>query len=128
MDITLSLSVDSQSAVPPYEQLRRQIAEQIMNHELAAGDRLPPVRKLAEQLGMAANTVARVYRELEANDYVITRGRAGTFISDIAPADPQAAATAASLSAAYVDELRALGFGPTVITQFVTEALRGASE
>ncbi|MBC9944138.1 GntR family transcriptional regulator [Leucobacter sp. cx-328] len=128
MDLTLSLSVDPQSAVPPYEQLRRQIAKQIMNHELAAGDRLPPVRRLAEQLGMAANTVARVYRELEANGYVITRGRAGTFISDIAPADPQAAGTAAALSTTYVADLRALGFGPTVISQFVTEALRGTSE
>ncbi|WP_446429170.1 GntR family transcriptional regulator [Leucobacter sp. 1207-22] len=128
MDIIVKLSVDPQSSVPPYEQLRRQIAQQIMRHELAAGDRLPPVRKLAEQLGMAANTVARVYRELEATDYVVTRGRAGTFISDIAPADPQAAETATALSAAYVAEMRELGFGPTVITQFIAAALRGAAE
>jgi len=45
-----------------------------------AGDRLPTVRDLAGQLGLAPGTVARTYRELEHDGIVETRGRGGTFV------------------------------------------------
>lgn len=53
------------SPVPPYEQLREQIAGLIATGLLQAGQRLPPVRQLAADLGLAGGTVARAYRELE---------------------------------------------------------------
>jgi DNA-binding transcriptional regulator YhcF (GntR family) len=75
------LVIDVGSAVPPYEQLRAHVAAGAVAGTLPAGTRLPPVRRLAEQLGLAANTVARSYRELEEAGIVETRGRNGTVIS-----------------------------------------------
>ena len=75
------ITVDALSAVPPFEQVRSQLAEQITSGYLAAGTRLPTVRRLADDLGLAANTVARSYRELESAGLVETRGRAGTIVT-----------------------------------------------
>lgn len=74
------LRIDPDSAVPPYEQLRTQIAGMTVTGELAAGQKLPTVRQLATDLGLAANTAARAYRELEADGVISTQGRRGTFI------------------------------------------------
>lgn len=75
------LIVDQTDSEPPYGQIRAQISAQVEAGELAAGDRLPTVRRLAGDLGLAPNTVARAYRELEQDGILETRGRGGTFIS-----------------------------------------------
>ena len=75
------LSIDASSPVPPFEQLRAQIASQAASGELPAGTKLATVRALAADLGLAANTVARAYRELEADGVITTHGRKGTFVS-----------------------------------------------
>jgi DNA-binding transcriptional regulator YhcF (GntR family) len=75
------ITVDATSAVPPFEQVRAQLATQISNQVLVAGTRLPTVRRLADDLGLAVNTVARAYRELEAAGLVETRGRGGTVVT-----------------------------------------------
>ena len=72
------ITVDADRPVPPYVQVRDQIAELIGAGELAADARLPPVRQLAADLGLAAGTVARAYQELEAGGLVITRRGGGT--------------------------------------------------
>ncbi|MCD2196892.1 GntR family transcriptional regulator [Actinomycetospora endophytica] len=74
------LHIDPESWVPPFEQLRTQISDQIRSAELPAGHRLPPVRRLAADLGLAANTVARAYRELEQAGIAEGRGTRGTFV------------------------------------------------
>jgi|RhiMethySRZTD1v2_1073278.scaffolds.fasta_scaffold899748_2 DNA-binding transcriptional regulator YhcF (GntR family) len=74
------IAVDTASAEPPFEQVRRQIAALVADGELAAGQRLPTVRQLAADLGLANNTVARAYRELEAAGVIATHGRRGTFV------------------------------------------------
>lgn len=73
------LRVDPSSPVPPYEQLRDQIATMVLTDRLPAGTRLPPIRQLAADLGLAPGTVARAYRELETSHVVVSRGRHGTF-------------------------------------------------
>lgn len=75
------ISLDPVSSVPPYEQVRSQFARKITDRELAVGTRLPTVRALAAELGIAVNTVARAYRELEEAGLIETRGRAGTVVS-----------------------------------------------
>jgi DNA-binding transcriptional regulator YhcF (GntR family) len=75
------ITLDAASATPPFEQVRAQLAARIVDGDLVAGTRLPPVRKLAEELGLAANTVARAYRDLEVAGLVETRGRGGTIVS-----------------------------------------------
>jgi DNA-binding transcriptional regulator YhcF (GntR family) len=77
----MDFSIDPSSAVPPFEQLRSQIATRVASGDLPAGTRLAPVRTLAAELGLAANTVARAYRELEADGVVATHGRGGTLVS-----------------------------------------------
>jgi DNA-binding transcriptional regulator YhcF (GntR family) len=72
------LEIDARSAVPPYEQLREQVTALVLGGGLAPGDRLPSIRQLANDLGLAGGTVARAYRELEADGVVTTHGRHGT--------------------------------------------------
>lgn len=74
------VEVDPGSAVPPYEQLRAQFATMIASGVLRAGDHLPSIRQLAADLGLAVNTVARTYRELEAAGLVRSRVRHGTTV------------------------------------------------
>ena len=75
-----SLRVDLSSPVPPYEQLRAQIAGLIAAGGLRPDDRLPSVRQLAADLGLAGGTIARAYRELEQAGLVEGRGRHGTVV------------------------------------------------
>ncbi|WP_116051279.1 GntR family transcriptional regulator [Amycolatopsis palatopharyngis] len=76
----MTLSVDTASKVPPFEQVRGELARQINDGELAVGTKLPTVRRLAADLGVAPNTIARAYRELEEAGLIETRGRAGSFV------------------------------------------------
>jgi GntR family transcriptional regulator len=75
------LEVDPDAALPPYEQLRQQITALVLGGALAPGDRLPAIRQLAKDLGLAGGTVARAYRELEADGVVSTHGRHGTVVA-----------------------------------------------
>ncbi|GCD21852.1 GntR family transcriptional regulator [Cellulomonas algicola] len=81
----MRITVDLDSATPQYEQLRQQVAALVLSGELAEGDRLPTVRALATDLGIAAGTVARAYRDLEAAGVVATRRRVGTVVTAAAP-------------------------------------------
>ena len=83
-----SLTVDTRDPTPPYEQLRRQLAELIQAAALSPGDRLPPLRQLAADLGLAVGTVARAYRELESAGLVSSRRGGGTRVSATAPSLP----------------------------------------
>jgi len=89
---------------PPYRQLVEGVRRQIERGALLPGDRIPPVRTLADQLELAPNTVARAYRSLESDGYIEGRGRAGTFVADRLPERPSAAD--AALAAAADDYLR----------------------
>lgn len=102
----MMLAVDPKSATPPFEQLRVQFRDLVATGELAPGTRLPTVRRLAEDLGLAANTVARTYRELEADGIIETRGRNGSFVSS--HGDP-AARQAQEAAAAFAQRIRKLG-------------------
>ena len=75
------LEIDPASAVPPYEQLRQQLTALVLGGTLTRGARLPAIRQLANDLGIAGGTVARAYRELEADGVVTTHGRHGTVIA-----------------------------------------------
>jgi GntR family transcriptional regulator len=77
------LRIDSHSHVPPYEQIRSQIATMAASGVLREGVRLPAIRQLASDLGLAGGTVARAYRELEHAGVITTRGRHGTFVERV---------------------------------------------
>ena len=86
--------IDASSAEPPYEQVRRQIAAAAASGTVPAGHRLPTVRQLATDLGLAANTVAKAYRALETDGVIETHGRRGTSIASRRSDDPEAEAGA----------------------------------
>ena len=115
------ITIDPDAPQPPFEQVRAQLARQISDRELAVGTRLPTVRKLATDLGLAANTVARAYRELEEAGMVETRGRAGTFVSALGERSRVALRQAA---AEYAATAHALGIGTTEAVEAVRAALR----
>lgn len=100
------LVVDPRSPVAPYEQLRAQVIDAVRSGSLAAGAKLPTVRRLADDLGIAPNTVARSYRELERDGVIETRGRNGSFVSASGDATTQQAQLAARAFADRIRELR----------------------
>jgi GntR family transcriptional regulator len=110
-----SLRVDPRADKPLFDQLRSQFIEGIRAGALPPGARLPTVRELAGQLGLAVNTVARTYRELEAAGLVETRGRFGTFVARVDPADAAMAAAAQ----AYLTTARSLGLGKTDAVRYL---------
>jgi DNA-binding transcriptional regulator YhcF (GntR family) len=111
--------LDADSTLPPFEQLRTQIATRAASGELPAGTRLPTVRALAAELGLAVNTVAKAYRSLETDRVITTEGRKGTFIS----ATPAGGSTdAAAAAAAYVSVARRLGLTATEAIRLVERA------
>ena len=117
----MDIHIEADPAVPPYEQVRQRIAELAATGALAAGTKLPPVRQLATELGLAANTVARAYRELEQAGLVETRGRAGTVITSRAARTPAEAQRAAQR---YAEATRALGVPPEAALDLVRAALQ----
>ncbi|WP_040869989.1 GntR family transcriptional regulator [Nocardia exalbida] len=117
-----TVTVSHESAVPPYEQLRLAVVAQVRSGELTAGTKIPTVRALAAQLGLAPNTVARAYRELEADGVVETRGRQGSFIASSGDPTRDVAGRAAT---AYVATVRRLGLDDATALHYVQAALEG---
>ncbi len=82
----VSIRVDTASPVPPYEQIRTHLADLIEAGRLTDGAKLPSVRQLAADLGLANNTVVRAYRELETAGLIRSRRGSGTQV--LAPSTP----------------------------------------
>lgn len=114
------LVIDPASATPPYEQLRVQVIAAVRVGELTPGTRLPTVRRLADDLGLAPNTVARAYRELERDEVIETRGRNGSFVAATGDAAHRQAQQAATT---YVERTAQLGVTRAEALAIVTAAL-----
>ena len=109
-DVLDLIAVTDDSELPFYEQISTRIREAVAHGELIPGDRLPPVRRLAEALDLAPGTVAKAYRELERDGVVETLGAQGTVVSP-----PQAAGS--EMSEQRVVELTDL-LRPVVVAAF----------
>jgi len=119
----ITLTITPASQVPPYEQLRRQLIDQIMSRTLPVDTKLPAVRRLAADLGIAPGTVARAYKELEAEGYLVTRGRNGTLVAPIAAVDEASQVKGSRLAEEYVSAMQSLGFATDAILGEVRRAL-----
>ena len=110
--MTPLLTVDPDDPTPPYELLRRQFVILIHAGTLPADSRLPPLRQLAGDLGLAVGTVARTYRELEAAGLVRSRRGGGTRVAWTAPKLPtdERRRLLATELAAFLARARLLGF------------------
>src|ERR1044071_7366345 len=78
--MSVAFNIDARHPTPLYHQLERSIRFAIATGKLRAGDQLPTVRQLAVDLRINANTVAKVYAELERAGVVETRRGGGTFV------------------------------------------------
>ncbi len=116
------ITLDAASAVPPFEQLRGRIAAMAADGALAPGTRLPTVRALAADLGLAANTVARAYKELEADGVVTTEGRRGTFVRSGVLTGGDRGSEVRAAADAYVAAARRLGLTRAEATALVERA------
>jgi DNA-binding transcriptional regulator YhcF (GntR family) len=112
--------IDSTSPVPPFEQLRAQLARQIQDRSLAVGTRLPTIRRLAADLGLAVNTVGRAYRELEEVGLIETRGSAGSFVT---AAGEEARERARRAAVEYAAVVAGLGIDTNEAIRIVRAAL-----
>lgn len=119
----MQINIDPDSSTAPFDQLRLQIIEQVRSGVLIAGTKIPTVRALAAEVGLAPNTVAKAYRELGDQGVIETRGKQGTFIAS--GGDPTRA-RAEQAATRYVAELRQCGITDEDILGFVQAALRGA--
>ena len=89
------------------QQIQQMIAQGILSGRFRQKEKLPSTRKLAAHLGVSRITVTIAYTELQANDYLVSRGRSGYYVSENAPAPPEFALPARRLDA--VDWSRAIG-------------------
>jgi DNA-binding transcriptional regulator YhcF (GntR family) len=117
---SLGLKLDPASAVPTFLQLRAQLIDRVRSGLLKPGSRIPTVRALAEELGIAPNTVAKAYRQLEEDGILQTRGRNGSFVS---PQGGAAERKAQEAAGEYAARMRQLGIGRAEALSFVADAL-----
>jgi GntR family transcriptional regulator len=116
----LPLTLDPSATVPVSEQLSGQLVALIETGTLSAGARLPAVRGLATELGVAPGTVAKVYRRLEQDGYVTTAGRLGTVVADQHPAVTEQSRRAVR---ALVQPLLDQGLTPADVLRLVRSVL-----
>ncbi len=123
--MTAGISVDLRSPTAPFEQIRAQIASLIARGALTPGTRLPTVRSLAADLGIAAGTVARAYKELEQSGLIETRRRNGTVVAATASTAAPAAVPANLLAAVdrYIGEGRDAGLDEAELVEILRARL-----
>jgi GntR family transcriptional regulator len=83
---TIAIKLEYRSGIPVYKQMTDAIIAAVQSGELRAGEKLPPIRKLSEQLNINPNTTARVYRELELKGVLESKTGSGCFVL---PQEPQ---------------------------------------
>src|SRR5690348_1892652 len=116
--------------VPIYLQLMEQVRHAIETGALKAGEQLPSIRPLAEELVINPNTVAKAYRELEHEGVIELRQGAGAFVSAKATTieDAERLKAAQGLVAQGIERLRARGITDDEIRRLVEGELLKASE
>ncbi|MCX3063116.1 GntR family transcriptional regulator [Streptomyces beihaiensis] len=123
--MTLKIDIEIDAGGPaPYEQVRARLAEMVRSGALPVGYKLPTVRGFAQELGLAANTVAKAYRALEADGVIETRGRNGTFVA--AAAQDAAGREAAAAALVFAERARRLGLSEDAALSAARDALRAA--
>ena len=119
------IKVDPSLPLPPYEQIRAQVTTMIAAGVLAHESRLPSIRQLANDLGLASGTVARAFRELEAEGAIQTRGRHGTYVigKPSKLKSTEASGRLAEAAHSFAVQVRQLGADPEVALARARKAL-----
>jgi len=118
----MRISVDFDSEVPIYVQVKNQIRLLVDSGRLPAGSQLPTVRDLAVQLEINANTVSRIYADLEREGYLARKRGVGTFAVDPHEGEKRDRPGLAHLKE-VVKQLRAFGYSSRQIMEMTAEVL-----
>lgn len=122
------LRVDREGEEPVYAQIARQVREAIASGLLEPGAPLPPVRALASDLGVNLNTVARGYRKLEEEGFVLLREREGAVVAPPARRAPRAAREGFAVELReLVARMRQAGLSREEIEAAMRRALEGSA-
>jgi GntR family transcriptional regulator len=113
-----------QSGVPMYLQLVEQVRHGVETGALRAGDQLPTLRTVAEELVVNPNTVAKAYREMEHAGLIVLRQGAGAFVAaGVARPEPRAVQKGRTVVRRAIDALRDLGLDDGAIRRLVDTTL-----
>ena len=118
----MQIILSNASPHPIYEQIVRQLRAQILNGDLAEGEALPSIRKLAQTLQISVITTKRAYDDLEREGLIDTVGGKGTFVASPNPEflrEKRVAAVEGKLRDAVAEAERA-GIGPDEVLQMLT--------
>jgi GntR family transcriptional regulator len=130
----MNIDVNTQSAVPSYEQIRSQITRAVLTGAVAPGTRLPTIRQLAGDLSLATNTVARAYRELESDRIITTLGKKGSFVAEPSRAtatertEEERRQTLLAAAATYAMTAHSLGYGLDLAVDELRSAMTRVDE
>lgn len=127
----LNLTVDFRSAAPIYTQIVEQIQNLVLSGALKPGDQLPTVRRLATELRVNFNTVARAYRILDDLGLISTQQGRGTYIwQPPGPGDAQAHRRRAleEFTRHYLTDALAMGFSPDEVRAIIEQELGSLAE
>jgi GntR family transcriptional regulator len=119
----LIFRINHSSGVPLYLQLMEQIKHAIETGALRAGDQLPAIRKVAEELVMNPNTVVRAYRELEHEGVIELRHGSGAYISDSEAGRIKVIRRGQAVLQSAIDKLIAMGLSEAEIRRLVENEL-----
>jgi GntR family transcriptional regulator len=124
--MALPLHVDPKDPTPIYAQLERAIRVGIATARLQPGQQLPTVRQLAVELRVNANTVARVYLNLERDGVLQTKRGVGTFIAEQVPVahDQHRERRLKSISDKFLTEATSLGYAPREIVRYLARRIK----
>ena len=113
------IELDLRGGGPIYWQIIDQIRAKVDSEQLAAGDQLPPVRDLAEELDVNFNTVARAYRHLDQAGVISTQQGRGTFVLSPEDREPTGRADLEELVVRFAAQAQAMGFEPEEVAEVV---------
>jgi GntR family transcriptional regulator len=125
--MALPLHVDPKDPTPIYAQLERAIRVGIATARLQPGQQLPTVRQLAVELRVNANTVARVYLNLERDGVLQTKRGVGTFIAEAqvpGAHDQHRERRLKSISDKYLTEATSLGYAPREVVRYLAQRIK----
>lgn len=119
------IAVDPLIDTPPYQQIYEQIRGAIERGALPPDSQLPTVRQLAGDLGVAPNTVARAYADLQNAGWLVSEGRRGTRVASKTPTADRRARTNALADATrrFIDTLLHRGYSESEIVDELRRVL-----
>jgi GntR family transcriptional regulator len=122
----MDIRINTESGVPIYLQIMRQIKLLVVSGSMKPGDQLPSVRELSMKLRLNPNTVARIYRELQHEKIIESRRGEGNYISEniLEPLAREKHKVISESLKEFLGQARSFGYTDKEIKEIFSDALR----